>query len=1309
MNRPMTINEKAIHESPLPIHLVVVRNPFDRSNRDERMLSLDDTLTIARIVDECLPMSAELSVSINGEVITKDEWDARTLKPGEQMVVMPLVHGGDNLLGSILMIALAVMAPGIGTALAGSLGLGTATLGMGLSAATWGTIMGAGIGMAGSMVVGGLMAPQRPSLPSRGLQSYDNSPAYSWTPATTQQPGGVVNRAYGRHKLYGNIIAGYIENQGSTGQEQIAHLLIDLGTGPYSQLSDFKINDQPVGYYSGVTVSARNGYLNQDIIPAFNDTRLTRPVGSKVVAGSPVLRDTVGSDYNALEIVLICPNGLWYANDAGGLDEVEVRASVEISADGGGTWRHVEVEPNTIITITPGYWSLGRWSRTRVGREYYQKWYQYSQGSSTRADHSDGDDGGSGYIWRWMDIPTEVATTVYNSIGLYGNTQQPIRRTLRVDHLSRGTQYRVRATNLSADQTGSRYGDDLYLAEINEVMYDDFQYPRTVLVAVDALATNQLSGSIKFSCMADAAIVRVWNGSAWSSAWSNNPAWVCWDILTQPVLDNSLAVVRYDGLDPSRLNLASFYTWAQFCDVLVPDGKGGTEKRCTFDAIFDTPTSLWDAALEVCATARAQLVMRGTTIMVVVDDTRATPAQLFSVGNTAVSGFNETFLPMADRAASIEVNYLDAAQDYIRDTLTVVNTAISEAAAQRSNVGLRGVTRASQAWREAFFRLKRNELLKRSASLSVDIDALACTVGDLIWLQNDVTRWGVGGRAASGSSTTRLQLDQSVTLDAGKVYELKLRLSDDTLLTRTITTAAGTVSAVDVSAAFPSAPALYDVWAIGETSKAAKEFIVLDITRDGEQRAKLALIEYNASLYGLDSGIPALPTIDIQGNIITSGLPLPLPSASNIHIEEIMERAADGTILVHLDIHFTLTDAISAVFHEGNQVLGESLSGVFRRQNVASASTYSIALRPVNPLGVSPLSQQVIITHTVIGKTAAPSDVPWLALNGTTLTWGGVPDVDLAGYRVRWLPDGSSDWGQAQQLHDGLIASSPWSPDAPPSGSVQLLIKAVDSSGNESINATLVAGSLSDPLVANIIVTTDLQGAGFPGKIGGSSISAGALLADTAGTMWNPNLAARMWTTDADPMWGLDYWKALTYIATVDTPAGAAGSQITLGRSITGEAIHIDSRLPAGDAAFMWGDAATAMWSRDDVAPMRGNAPGYSPWPGAIVAETNPRQIRVRANFSRTRGRIDALAVNFDVPDRNVALNDVAIAAEGTRLAIGGGWHGIRVVNLTLQQDGGTARVPIVMDKSLSGPLIKCLDAGGTPVTGTTDVILQGY
>ncbi|MHB0925890.1 MAG: TipJ family phage tail tip protein, partial [Gallionellaceae bacterium] len=852
--------------------LVVIRNPFDRRIRDERLLPLDSA-SVADILAANLPVSAEVSVAIDGELITREEWSARTLKPGEQLVVMPVLHDGDTL-AVVAMVAVAVFAPYAAAALNTSMGLGLAagSVGMGL--------LTAGIGMVGSMIVGGLMAPQKPSLPSRaGLQSYDNSPAYSWSPATTQQPGGVVNRAYGRHKLYGNIIAGYISN---SGQEQTAHLLIDLGTGPYNLLHDFKINDQPVGNYTGVTVTTRMGNVNQDIIPAFNDTRGAHSIAAKVVLGTPITRDTIGSDYDALEILLLCPNGLWYSNDAGGLDNVSVNIKVEISDDGGATWNTVSVTRNTVAQVTPGYWSKGYWvvSTSPYSTTTFTQWHEVGQGSSGIADHVEGANvtplTWPRQKWRWMDTVTDYITSVHEYLTLSGATQQPVRRQLRIDNLVRGTRYKVRVTNLSTDQTTSRYGDDVYLAELNEVMYDDFQYPRTVLVCVDALATNQLSGSLKFSCLAEAAIVRVWNGAAWSSVWSNNPAWVCWDILTQPVLDNSLAVVRYDGLDPARLDLAAFYTWAQFCDVSVPNGKGGTEKRCEWDGVFDTPTSTWDAALEVCSTARAQLVIRGTTITVVVDDTRSTPAQLFTVGNTAVSSFTETFLPMQDRAASIEVNYTNAEQDYTRDTLTVVNTAISDSTAQRRPLGLRGVTRTSQAWREANFRLKCNELLKRSAGIGVDIDALACTVGDLIWVQNDVTRWGVGGRAAAGSTTTKLQLDQSVTLDSGITYEVRLRLADDTLVTRTITTAAGTVTAVDVSVAFPSAPALYDVYAIGETSKAAKEFIVLDIQRDGNQRARLALIEYNSSLYGLDSGIPALPTIDISGNIVTAGLPPPL-------------------------------------------------------------------------------------------------------------------------------------------------------------------------------------------------------------------------------------------------------------------------------------------------------------------------------------------------------------------------------------------------------------------------------------------------
>lgn len=1047
------------------VQLVVVRNPFDRACRDERVLPLDGSVTIADMVREHLPVCPDISVAINGELITKEEWESRTLRPGEQMVVAPVVHGDDSgILSMVLMVALAVVAPMAASWLMGGSFVGAGAVGFAATGFA-GTLLTMGIGMVGSMVIGGLMAPSKPSLPNR--QSFDNSQSYAWAPVTTQTPGGAVARAYGTHKLYGNIIAGYVENTGDTGKDQIAHLLIDLGTGPYSQLRDFKINDQPIGYYSGVTVTARMGNVNQDIIPSFNDTVATHQINAKVVKNTPVTRDTASNNFDALEIVLTCPQGLWYSNNSGGMDTVSVNVAVEISADGGATWHYVATEPRTVMdSNTVNYWSAGSWTE---GGGFGNVWDEWAVGSTTPSAHVEGEHYNDPLdrwwgVWRWITKTTSIATLVDDSITLSGASQQPIRRTLRVDNLVRGTTYKVRVTNLTDDQTSSRYGDDVYLAEINEVLYDDFQYPRTVLAAVDALATNQLSGSIKFSCIGDCAIVRVWNGSAWSSTWSNNPAWVCWDILTQPVLDNSLAVVRYDGLDPSRLILASFYAWAQFCDTLVPDGKGGTEKRCTFDGIFDTHTTMWDAALEVCGSARAQLVRRGTSVMVVVDDVRSTPAQLFNVGNTSANSFNETWLKMEDRAASIEVDMVDAARDYERSPQTVINTNISESTAQRTQWGARGVTRISQGWREASFRLARNELLKRSASISVDIDSLACTVGDLIWLQSDVTQWGEGGRAGPGSTTTQLVLDKPVTLDVGKTYELKLRLIDDTLLTRTITTAAGTVSAVDVSVAFPSAPSLYDPWAIGETNKAVKEFIVLDIARDGEQRAKLSLLEYNASLYGLDSGIPALPT----PNVSSFGL----PTISATVVEEVLERASDGTILVHIDMHFTVVDAEKVIVYENGVAIGVTGTGIFRRKNVTGGKTYSIQCAPVSAVGASPLSQWKTVVHTVIGKSANPADVTGFALAATPAgvgaTWNDIADIDRSEYEIVLAGNafGGDDpaWrGDALSTDLGIL----------PVGTHTYWIKAIDTSLNYSTgyaSASVTVSAPSDPTVTNSFV-----------------------------------------------------------------------------------------------------------------------------------------------------------------------------------------------------------------------------------------------
>ena len=1273
-----------------PVRLVVIRNPFDRRERDERLIAVPSAPTIEALVGEYLPAGVgegvELVVSVNGAVVPREDWAARTITAGDQMVAMPVVHGGGKgILGAVLSIALMVVAPYAATALYAAMG-GTfvmASAGLMISA------LSIGISLIGSSLIGALTAPDQPSLPG-GSQSYDASPSYAWQPVTTQLPGGVVARAYGTVKLHGNIIAGYVQNIGDTGREQTAHLLIDLGLGPYSQLRDFRINGQPLNYYNGVTLVERRGHLNQDLIPAFDDTRLTRPVGAKVVNGAPITRNTIGDDFDALEIVVVFPQGLYYANDAGGMSPLSVRYSVEISDDSGATWRHVATTIRTeSATVMTGQWAFGYWNET--------SFTLLEAGSSTPTDQYQGEYGSGGGYWQWISIPTTVYTTYDEDITTTGSSPTPIRKTYRADNLTRGIGYQVRVTNHSADQTSNRYSDDMYLAEINEVLYDDFQYPRTVLVGVRALATDQLSGGLQFDCIADAAIVRTWNGSAWASEFSANPAWVAWDVLTQPVFDNNLAVLRYDGLDPSRLDLPAFYAWAQWCDEPVPVA-GGTEARCRFDGIFDTVATNWESALEVAAGARAVLLMRGTTVTVVWDRARTLPAQVFSTGNTLVESFRETFLPMQDRASAVEVEFLNRDDDHVRDKLTVVNAAVTEAAAQRVQFSNRGIRRASQAWREAMCRLKRNELLRRTAELGVDIDALACTVGDLIWVQDDVTRWGQGGRIVSGTTTT-LVLDKSVTLDSGKSYDVVLRMADDTIVTRAITTAAGTVSSIAVGSAFPATPAAHDVWAIGETGRAVKPFVVIDIRRDGEQRATLSLIEYNATLYNVDLNTPTVPTANYA--------PTLLPAVRDLTITEVMERALDGTIMVHLDLSWTLVDADRAIVYVGGADVGESRDGRFRYYNVTSGETYTLQVRPQTLLGIQGApAQWATITTTVVGKLAPPATVASLSIAGTVLSWPAVADIDLAGYQLRFHYGQNTDWGSATPMHIGLIMASPYDLITRPAGPVTLMLKAVDTSGNESLASANVATDLGDPPIANVVETVTFEPT-FPGTLTDCSVVANELVADALDSLYGTDLQA-FYGADTDPFYEASAFAAMTFESNeLEVTAALAGSIATLDMTTQGTDLKVFYRF--GGPGSLYGSGADSFYGAD--ADPFFDAPGeWQAWPGQITVANDIYQLKLQIGAGAVQGKVSALSIIVDAPDMVESIDDLPIDAAGTAIPYTKPFTAIKNIVGQLQANGSGAITIEVNKTAPLAPTVKAYNSAHTAVSGATaDFTLKGY
>jgi hypothetical protein len=274
-----------------------------------------------------------------------------------------------------------------------------------------------------------------------------------------------------------------------------------------------------------------------------------------------------------------------------------------------------------------------------------------------------------------------------------------------------------------------------------------FTYPRTALLGIQGVANSKYSGRIDVGATIKGRLIRVYNGSSWNVEYNNNPAWVCYDILTQPVLDNYLNVVRYDGIHPDNIDLNDFITWANNNDQQVPALGGGTEPLFQFNGIFDTDENIWDSASKVANNFRAALYYTGSKVRCTTyRNTDFT--QLFSEGNIIKGSFSISYMPWEDRATEVEVTFLDQDNDYESTTISILDKDINNSKAPLS-IDAFGTTSLSQAWRFGKFVLNNNKHIQRVINFKVDVDALDCEIGDVISFQHNIPEWGYGGRIDS--------------------------------------------------------------------------------------------------------------------------------------------------------------------------------------------------------------------------------------------------------------------------------------------------------------------------------------------------------------------------------------------------------------------------------------------------------------------------------------------------------------------------------------------------------------------------------
>ncbi|HGC4417953.1 TPA: host specificity protein J, partial [Escherichia coli] len=247
-------------------------------------------------------------------------------------------------------------------------------------------------------------------------------------------------------------------------------------------------------------------------------------------------------------------------------------------------------------------------------------------------------------------------------------------------------------------------------------------------------------------------------------AYSDNPAWCLWDMLTHP---------RY-GMG-KRVGAADVDKWAlyvigQYCDQSVPDGFGGTEPRITCNAWLTTQRKAWDVLSDFCSAMRCMPVWNGQTLTFV-QDRPSDKVWTYNRSNVVMpddgAPFRYSFSALKDRHNAVEVNWSDPDNGQETATELVEDTqAIARYGRNVTKMDAFGCTSRGQAHRAGLWLIKTELLETQTVDFSVGAEGLRHVPGDVIEIcDDDYAGISTGGRVLTVNSQTRtLTLDREITL-----------------------------------------------------------------------------------------------------------------------------------------------------------------------------------------------------------------------------------------------------------------------------------------------------------------------------------------------------------------------------------------------------------------------------------------------------------------------------------------------------------------------------------------------------------------
>ncbi|WP_213637092.1 TipJ family phage tail tip protein [Providencia rettgeri] len=570
-----------------------------------------------------------------------------------------------------------------------------------------------------------------------------------------------------------------------------------------------------------------------------------------------------------------------------------------------------------------------------------------------------------------------------------GKTTSEYQRTHRIELPKANTGWQVRVRRLTKNQNNARIADKINIAAVVEVIDAKLRYPNTALLFITFNARQFNNRIPKISVRPKGGLLikvptnydpinrtysGVWDGT-FKLAATNNPAWVFYDL----VLNN-----RYgcgDRINASQIDKWDLYKIAQYCDEMVPDGRGGDGKEPRFlcDVYIQSQETAYTVLRDIAAIFRGMTFWADNKVNAVAD----MPEPIFRTftnanivgGKPAYSGGS-----IQNRYTQALVSFTDIDNHSNDDVEAVADLKLQRRyGVRKTELSAIGCTRRSEANRRGRWALLTNAN-DRMVTFATGLEGAIPSPGHIIGLADSTLAGRSTGGRISSVDGRKITLDRTTSIKVGD--RLIVNLPDGKSEGRTVTSVNQKVVAVSVE--YSQVPQKEAVWVVDSDDLAIQLYRVINVSDNGDNTYTISGAIHNPDNYEhIDAGAR------IDERPITVIPPKVQPAPKNVRISS-YTQVDQGIAFTTLRVDWEAAESAIAYEAEwrrdnGNWINAPRTSTLGFEVNGIYAGRYQVRVRAINASEISSVWANAEETQ-LNGKEGNPPKP--LNLRATSEVWG---------------------------------------------------------------------------------------------------------------------------------------------------------------------------------------------------------------------------------------------------------------------------------------------------------------------------------